>query len=145
MFSKQAKRTFFTVINTNTTGIIQTFGKAGGIFKSYSIETKTKDNTLITNILPSPEIKGAMDKINQSQRLREASICNADADYIINKVKEAVKEVIADAKRKELQRIDKENVFVCRVWCTFILTMLSILYVIRSSETIKQKIKRFMN
>jgi regulator of protease activity HflC (stomatin/prohibitin superfamily) len=55
-------------------------------------------NTLVTDIDPSKDIKDAMNKIIASERLKQASINEADAEYI-----KSVKQAEADKQRKKLQ------------------------------------------
>ncbi len=59
----------------------------------YSIE-----NTLVTEIDPASDVKDAMNKINATERLKEAAKNEADANYI-----RVVKQAEADRDRKRLQ------------------------------------------
>ena len=71
---------------------------------SEKLSSKMKDhgytieNTLITAILPSTEVRDAMNKINASKRLKEAATNEADAMYI-----RQIKEAEGDKDRKRLQ------------------------------------------
>lgn len=58
----------------------------------------TIENALVTSIEPPKEVVDAMNKINASQRLKEASKNDADAEYI-----KKVREAEADKDRKILQ------------------------------------------
>jgi len=55
-------------------------------------------NTLVVDITPASEVKGAMNKINASQRLKEAAKNEAEAAYIRD-----VRQAEADRDRKRLQ------------------------------------------
>ena len=60
----------------------------------------TIENTLITTIEPSEDVKNAMNKINASLRLKHAAQNEADAHYI-----KEIRQAEADRDRKELQGI----------------------------------------
>lgn len=55
-------------------------------------------NTLVTDIDPSKDIKEASDKVIASEKLKQAAINEADAEYI-----KCVKQAEADKQRKKLQ------------------------------------------
>ena len=56
------------------------------------------ENTLVTEIDPASDVKDAMNKINATERLKEAAKNEADANYI-----RVVKQAEADRDRKRLQ------------------------------------------
>ena len=58
----------------------------------------TIENTLITTIDPAKEVRDAMNRINASERIKEAAKNEAEADYI-----KRVREAEADRDRKRLQ------------------------------------------
>lgn len=58
----------------------------------------TIENTLVTDIDPSHDVKEAMNRINASERLKEAAVNEADAQYIRD-----VRKAEADRDRKRLQ------------------------------------------
>lgn len=58
----------------------------------------TMVNTLITNIEPSSDVKNAMNSIVASERLKQAVINEADANYI-----KEIKQAESDRERKKLQ------------------------------------------
>lgn len=58
----------------------------------------TIESTLITKIEPAKEVKEAMNRINASERIKEASKNEAEAEYI-----KKVREAEADRDRKRLQ------------------------------------------
>ena len=62
----------------------------------------TIENTLVTEINPDTEVKDAMNKINASNRLKEAARNEADANYI-----KKVRDAEADRDRK---RLDGEGI-----------------------------------
>lgn len=58
----------------------------------------TIENTLVTNIEPSRDVKEAMNRINATERMKAAAKNEADADYITR-----VRQAEADRDRKVLQ------------------------------------------
>lgn len=71
---------------------------ATGLSEKMRSHGFTIENTLVTEINPAADVKEAMNRINASERLKEATRNEAEANYILK-----VREAEADRDRKRLQ------------------------------------------